>query len=46
MKRQPLALAAAVLALFVSAARGEEWPTHPVRIVNTFAAGGTVSSVP
>ena len=40
MKRRSLALAAAVLALFVSAARADEWPAHPVRIVNTFAAGG------
>lgn len=40
MKRQSFVLAAAVLAFFVSAARAEGWPTHPVRIVNTFAPGG------
>jgi tripartite-type tricarboxylate transporter receptor subunit TctC len=36
------AVAAAVLAVLVSApaARAEDWPTRPVRIVNTFAAGG------
>ncbi len=42
MKRQ-----SAVLALMISAvlmapapARADDWPSHPVRIVNTFAAGG------
>jgi len=41
VKRQFLAVAAVVLAFFVSPpARAGEWPTHPVRIVNTFAAGG------
>ena len=33
-------LASVVSFSAVSAAAAEEWPTHPVRIVNTFAAGG------
>ena len=40
MKRQYAMIAAAVVALTVPAARAEDWPTRPVRIVNTFAAGG------
>jgi len=32
---------AAVAAVLVSPAAAQEWPTRPVRIVNTFAAGGT-----
>src|SRR6266850_6900256 len=39
---RPLSLAAAILATLAvsSAARAEDWPARPVRIVNTFAAGG------
>jgi tripartite-type tricarboxylate transporter receptor subunit TctC len=40
VKRQYAALVGAAVALFVSSARADDWPTHPVRIVNTFAAGG------
>ncbi len=40
MKRQSATLLAAVAALSVVSARAEEWPARPVRIVNTFAAGG------
>jgi tripartite-type tricarboxylate transporter receptor subunit TctC len=35
-----VALLAVIAALVASAARAEEWPARPVRIVNTFAAGG------
>jgi tripartite-type tricarboxylate transporter receptor subunit TctC len=37
-----LTCAAVTASFFLSAASAaaEEWPTHPVRIVNTFAPGG------
>jgi tripartite-type tricarboxylate transporter receptor subunit TctC len=42
MKRRDIACLALVgAALLASPAVSEEWPTRPVRIVNTFAAGGT-----
>jgi tripartite-type tricarboxylate transporter receptor subunit TctC len=41
VKRQFALLAAlAALSLAAAPARAENWPTRPVRIVNTFAAGG------
>jgi tripartite-type tricarboxylate transporter receptor subunit TctC len=46
VKRSTAALAAALAAAslclpaFLAPARAEEWPARPVRIVNTFAAGG------
>ena len=42
MKRGSTICAAAFAAAFLSAAsaQAEDWPTRPVRIVNTFAAGG------
>jgi len=42
VKRPTAILAAAIAAAFVSAApaQAEDWPARPVRIVNTFAAGG------
>ena len=42
MKRSSALYAAVLAAAFLSAgpARAEEWPARPVRIVNTFAAGG------
>ncbi len=42
MKRQFAAVAALVAALSLAGApaRAEDWPSHPVRIVCTFAAGG------
>ena len=40
MKRQYAMIAAAVVVFTVPAARAEDWPIRPVRIVNTFAAGG------
>ena len=30
----------AIAALIVGSAAAEDWPSHPVRIVNTFAPGG------
>jgi tripartite-type tricarboxylate transporter receptor subunit TctC len=38
-----LALACAVFLAAASPAFAEDWPSHPVRIVNTFAPGGAVS---
>jgi tripartite-type tricarboxylate transporter receptor subunit TctC len=41
VKRQSAIFAAAIAAsLAIAPARAEDWPTHSVRIVNTFAAGG------
>ena len=40
MKRLRAALATAVL-MMSTAATADEWPSRPVRMVNTFAAGGT-----
>lgn len=40
MKRHFVASLAVIAALAASSARAEEWPARPVRIVNTFAAGG------
>lgn len=40
MKRHFIALLAGIAALAASSVRAEEWPARPVRIVNTFAAGG------
>jgi tripartite-type tricarboxylate transporter receptor subunit TctC len=41
VKRQSAIFAAAIAAsLAIVPARAEDWPTHSVRIVNTFAAGG------
>jgi tripartite-type tricarboxylate transporter receptor subunit TctC len=40
MKRCGLFLAFAVLSLAPALAQAQTWPTRPVRIVNTFAAGG------
>ena len=42
MKRQSalLALMISAVACSLAPARAEDWPSHPVRIVNTFAAGG------
>ena len=41
MKLLTLALIALTGALSASAATADEWPSRPVRMVNTFAAGGT-----
>lgn len=41
MKRTCTCLLAGILVLPISMAGAQEWPTRPVRIVNTFAAGGT-----
>jgi tripartite-type tricarboxylate transporter receptor subunit TctC len=43
MKKPPGSVAVAALAaaaLMIVPAAADEWPSHPVRIVNTFAAGG------
>jgi tripartite-type tricarboxylate transporter receptor subunit TctC len=42
VKRQSalVALLISALSLAFAPARAEDWPSHPVRIVNTFAAGG------
>jgi tripartite-type tricarboxylate transporter receptor subunit TctC len=40
MKNYVALTCAAVTASFFLSAAAEEWPTHPVRIVNTFAPGG------
>ena len=40
MKRHFIALLAGIAALAAPSVRAEEWPARPVRIVNTFAAGG------
>lgn len=41
MKRQSAIFAAVIAAsLALAPARADDWPTHSVRIVNTFAAGG------
>lgn len=41
MKRFQKALAATALLLSAAPATADEWPSRPVRIVSTFAAGGT-----
>jgi len=47
VKRPTAVLAAALAAAFLSSAstRAEDWPARPVRIVNTFAAGGAADVV-
>jgi len=40
VKRQSVLLSAVLAVLSLASARAEEWPARPVRIVNTFAAGG------
>src|SRR5262249_28463392 len=40
MRRLALAVALFVIPATSTSTRAETWPTHPVRIVNTFAAGG------
>ncbi len=41
MKRSCLALAVTGAVLAAASASAQEWPNRPVRMVNTFAAGGT-----
>ena len=40
VKRLSVVFALIISGLSLAPARAEDWPTHPVRIVNTFAAGG------